>query len=50
MRSARDRGEPTLPLINIVFLMLIFFLVTAQTARPLDPSMELVETDDEALV
>ncbi len=50
MKAFRAKGEPTLPLINIVFLMLIFFLVSAQTARPIDPSMELVETDDEALV
>ncbi len=37
--------EPTLPLINIVFLMLIFFLVSAQLARPIDPDLQLAETD-----
>ena len=42
----REASEPTLPLINIVFLMLIFFLVAAQLARPLDPDLRLVETDD----
>ncbi|MEM5474891.1 biopolymer transporter ExbD [Pacificibacter sp. AS14] len=39
-------NEPTLPLINIVFLMLIFFLVAAQVARPLDADLSLVQTDD----
>jgi biopolymer transport protein ExbD len=46
---AKRRGgsnEPTLPLINIVFLMLIFFLVAAQVARPLDADVSLVEMDD----
>lgn len=49
-QPTRGRGEPTLPLINIVFLMLIFFLVTAQMARPIDPDLQLVLTDDEAFV
>lgn len=49
-QGVRDKGEPTLPLINIVFLMLIFFLVTAQMAAPLDPSIALVNTDDDAFV
>lgn len=42
----REASEPTLPLINIVFLMLIFFLVAAQLARPLDPDLRLVDTAD----
>jgi biopolymer transport protein ExbD len=46
----RVKGEPTLPLINIVFLMLIFFLVAAQLARPLDAELQLAETDDPNLV
>jgi len=46
----RAKGEPTLPLINIVFLMLIFFLVAAQVARPLDSALELVQTDDPRVV
>ncbi|MEL6690030.1 MAG: biopolymer transporter ExbD [Pseudomonadota bacterium] len=37
-------------MINIVFLMLIFFLVAAQVASPLDPELELAKTDDQALV
>ncbi|MEJ6404832.1 ExbD/TolR family protein [Yoonia sp. 2307UL14-13] len=50
IRATREKGEPTLPLINIVFLMLIFFLVTAQMARPLDPDIQLINTDDPAFV
>ena len=50
VQAAREKGEPTLPLINIVFLMLIFFLVTAQMARPLDPNIQLINTDDQAFV
>lgn len=42
--------EPTLPLINIVFLMLIFFLVSAQLARPIDPNLQLAETDHPELI
>ena len=42
----RRQGEPTLPLINIVFLMLIFFLAAAQLARPLDPKFQLIDTSD----
>lgn len=44
----RGRGEPTLPLINVVFLMLVFFLVAATIARPLDRDLRLVKTDDPA--
>lgn len=36
--------EPTIALINIVFLMLIFFLVAGTLAAPLDPDLHLVET------
>lgn len=42
----RPKAEPTIALINIVFLMLIFFLVAAQIASPLDPDLELVSTKD----
>jgi biopolymer transport protein ExbD len=44
------QSEPTLPLINIVFLMLVFFLVAAQVARPIDADLNLVRTDDPNLV
>jgi len=45
-----SRTEPTLPLINVVFLMLIFFLVAAQVARPLPSEVTLVRTDDPNVV
>jgi biopolymer transport protein ExbD len=45
----RTRGEPTLPLINIVFLMLVFFLAAAQLTRPVG-DLSLVRTDDPKVV
>ncbi|HBT01217.1 MAG TPA: biopolymer transporter ExbD, partial [Citreicella sp.] len=38
MRKVRQKTErePTIALINIVFLMLIFFLVAGTLAQPLD--------------
>jgi len=39
-RSAR---EPTITLINVVFLMLIFFLVAGTIAPPLDARLRLVD-------
>lgn len=36
--------EPTIALINIVFLMLIFFLVAGTLAAPLDKDLRLVRT------
>lgn len=50
LQMTRGKGEPTLPLINIVFLMLIFFLTTAQMARPLDPGIALVDLSDDTFV
>lgn len=50
LTSRRRQGEPTLPLINIVFLMLIFFLAAAQLARPLDPELQLIDTSDPNIV
>lgn len=41
----RARGS-TIALINVVFLMLIFFLVAGTVAPPLDPDLKLVETSD----
>jgi biopolymer transport protein ExbD len=38
--------EPTIALINIVFLMLVFFLVAGTLAQPLDRSLDLVRTAD----
>lgn len=48
MRRQRTRTErePTIALINIVFLMLIFFLVAGTLAAPLDKELRLVSTAD----
>lgn len=47
-RIARQRTqrEPTIALINIVFLMLVFFMVAGTLAQPLDPQLALVQTRD----
>ncbi|MDZ7709378.1 MAG: biopolymer transporter ExbD [Roseovarius sp.] len=45
MRAPRRR-EPTIALINIVFLMLIFFMAAATLAPPLDGDLRLVRTAD----
>ena len=45
-RSAKPQREPTIALINIVFLMLIFFLVAGTLAAPLDHELSLVRTAD----
>lgn len=46
LRKARQRmkGEPTIALINIVFLMLIFFMIAGALAPPLDDGVDLVAT------
>lgn len=44
MRPHRSRREPTIALINIVFLMLIFFMAAATLAPPLDGDLRLVRT------
>lgn len=44
-RTGSER-EPTIALINIVFLMLVFFMVAGTLARPLDTDLTLVETRD----
>lgn len=43
---ARSRPEPTIALINIVFLMLIFFLIAGTLAPPLDRDLSLVSLHD----
>lgn len=43
-KPRRSQGEPTIPLINVVFLMLIFFLVAGQIAPPLAADLSLVRT------
>jgi len=42
----RPKREPTITLINVVFLMLIFFLIAGTLAPPLDPDLTLVSTRD----
>ncbi|MEM8774218.1 MAG: biopolymer transporter ExbD [Pseudomonadota bacterium] len=48
MRARKDRPkrEPTIALINIVFLMLVFFMVAGTLSRPLDDELSLVRTSD----
>lgn len=45
-RPGKRRREPTITLINIVFLMLIFFLIAGTLAPPLDPDLTLVSSRD----
>lgn len=42
--AKRSRRDPSIALINVVFLMLIFFLITGTVAPPLDPDLQLVDT------
>ncbi|MEM8986041.1 MAG: biopolymer transporter ExbD [Pseudomonadota bacterium] len=42
----RSRREPTISLINIVFLILVFFMVTGTLTQPSLPSLEFVQTTD----
>ncbi|WP_171563042.1 MULTISPECIES: biopolymer transporter ExbD [unclassified Roseobacter] len=42
----RPTREPTIALINVVFLMLIFFLIVGAVAAPLDPRVTLVKTSE----
>ncbi len=44
-KTPRRKPEPTIALINVVFLMLIFFLVAGTVAAPIDPDLTLVRTD-----
>jgi|MDTC01.2.fsa_nt_gb biopolymer transport protein ExbD len=46
MRRKTTRKEPTIALINIVFLMLIFFMVSGTLIKPLEKSLKLIETRD----
>ncbi|MEM7073564.1 MAG: biopolymer transporter ExbD [Pseudomonadota bacterium] len=41
---ARRPRDSTIALINVVFLLLIFFLITGTVAPPLDRDLELVDT------
>lgn len=42
--ARRRRAENTIPLINIVFLLLIFFLVAGTLAPAADPDIALIAT------
>ena len=44
--ETRPSREPTITLINVVFLMLIFFMIAGSLAPPLSKSVQLVETRD----
>ena len=46
LASRTAQREPTIALINIVFLMLVFFMVAGTLAQPLDRSLDLVRTAD----
>lgn len=46
LAKQRTQREPTIALINIVFLMLVFFMVAGTLAQPLDPELKLVNTSD----
>ena len=48
MRRAHtaSKREPTIALINIVFLMLVFFMVAGTLAQPIDSELRLVRTAD----
>ncbi|SDX66167.1 ExbD/TolR family protein [Litoreibacter albidus] len=46
LAKAKPQREPTIALINIVFLMLVFFMVAGTLAQPLDKTLNLVDTRD----
>lgn len=46
-RRPRASGrEPTIALINVVFLMLVFFMVAGTIAPPMESDLSLVRTED----
>lgn len=45
-RRPKPKSEPTIALINVVFLMLVFFMVAGSLAPALDPTVRLVEAAD----
>lgn len=44
LAKRKQQKEPTIALINIVFLMLVFFMVAGTLAQPLDTTLSLVQT------
>lgn len=45
-RRRKTQGEPTVTLINIVFLMLIFFMVAGTLSSPPDSAISFVQSND----
>lgn len=43
-KAIKRTREPTIALINVVFLMLVFFMVAGTVAQPLDRDLNLVRT------
>lgn len=46
VKKPRKKGEPTIALINVVFLMLVFFLIAGTVAPSLDQRVTLVDTNN----
>lgn len=46
LAKGKPQREPTIALINIVFLMLVFFMVAGTLSHPMDPALRLVKTED----
>lgn len=46
LSEPKQPAENTIALINIVFLMLIFFLIAGSLTPPLDPDVDLIDTTD----
>lgn len=46
----RPRGENTIALINIVFLMLVFFLIAGSLAPPIDAEIDLADSVDSTMI
>ncbi len=46
LNRPRRKRDTTIALINVVFLMLIFFLIAGTVATPLDPDLDLVDTSE----
>ena len=42
--ARRRTRDSTIALINVIFLMLVFFLIAGTVAPPLDPRLKLVDT------
>ena len=45
-RRSKSHAEPTIALINVVFLMLVFFMVAGSLAPAMDPRVQLVQAAD----